>query len=467
MIQISSARLSKDFRSEVLEQLDARQFDAVIESDIAGTGARAAKIDQEVNQTYQREHVAEGVATAIFFYSFGGTATQPAATVPALGLAVLRPGLEPAFIPDDIQLLRKPITGLFYHECEEDRYRFTVTPNLNMMLAEREASVNQDEIDKILFEAIQKQMGSRFRPIMFPNEARDVQEQAQPSLVVLLPDETLGRQNRVSTEAKIIEIIKGGATFRKHRNCIIFSVPEEGHRMRESLRTLIALRDVERLYARTNKLSDNQKSQLEEMLKDAARGLTQSIWRAYRFVVTPGPEDKLESLDMGVQIQRDDRKISDSIWDALVDRERLAPKIGPGRLTSKDLAVWPEEKNAMSTKDVRDAFFTFTYLPMIPSMQALRDTFVQGVATGSFGFARGSLEQNGLHSVKIGTTIDAVSIEFSNDEFLIRSAYAYRLLGAVPKKTNEQGGGAGTSGARGGMPQPRGPEAYGSVDVSV
>src|SRR6266487_335855 len=470
MIQISSTRLSKDFRSEVLEQLDARQFDAVIESDIAGTGARAAKIDQEGNQTYQREHVAEGVATAIFFYSFGGTATQPAATVPALGLAVLRPGLEPAFIPDAIQLLRKPITGLFYLESEGDRYRFTVTPNLNMILAEREASVNQDEIDKILFDAIQKQIGSRFRPIMFPDEPRDVQEQAQPSLVVLLPDETLGRQTRTSTEAKILEITKGGATFRKHRNCLIFSVPEEGHRMRESSRTLIALRDVERLYSRTNKLSDNQKSQLEVMLKDAARGLAQSIWRAYRFVVTPGPEDKLESFDMGVQIQRDDRKISDSIWDALVDRERLAPKIGPGRLTSKDLGVWPEDKNAMSTKDAREAFFTFTYLPMIPSVQALKDTIIQGVATGSFGFARGSLEENGLHSVKIGTTLDADSIEFSEDEFLLRSDFAYRLIGALPKKPDEpirRGGAGGSGGEPGTVPRPAGTEVYGSVDVSV
>src|SRR5207302_2865646 len=139
-------------------------------------------------------------------------------------------------------------------------------------------------------------------------------------------------------------------TFRRNRNCLLFAVAEESRRMRESARTLIALRDIERLFARTNKLSDNQRSQLEDMMKDATKALVQSIWRAYRFVVTPGPDDKLDSLDMGVQIQRDDRKISDSIWDALVDRERLAPKIGPGRLTSKDLAVWPEDKNAMSTK---------------------------------------------------------------------------------------------------------------------
>src|SRR5207245_9462747 len=315
------------------------------------------------------------------------------------------PSLEPAFIPDAIRMLRKPITGLFFLESEGDRYRFTVTPNLNMILAEREASVNADDVERHLLESIGKQVGSKFQLAMFPDEPRDVPDRAQLTLVVLGPDDALGSQTRSATEEKIGGIIKGGATYRRNRNCLVFSVPEEAQKMRSSARTLMALRDIERLYGRTDKLSEHQKSQLEDMMKDATKALVQSMWRPYRFVATAGPEDKLESFDMGVQLQRDDRKISDSIWDALVDIERLAPKIGPGSLTSKDMGVWPEDKSVISTKDVREAFFTFAYLPMIPSAGALRDTFIQGVATGSFGFARGSLESNGLHSVKIGTTL--------------------------------------------------------------
>lgn len=110
LIQISAAKLSaRDFRTEVLQQLHAEsQFDTVLESDISGTGARAQKIDESGNLTYQREHIAEGVATSIFFYSFGGAATRPSASLSNIRLAVLKPGLEPAFIPDAIQLLRKP-----------------------------------------------------------------------------------------------------------------------------------------------------------------------------------------------------------------------------------------------------------------------------------------------------------------------------------------------------------------------
>ena len=274
LIQIASAKLSvRDFRSEVLEQLDARQFDAVIESDISGTGARAARIDEQGNLTYQREHIAEGVANAIFFYSFGGTGGEPAASLPNMRLAVLRPGLEPAFIADAIQLLRKPISGLFYLDVEGERYRFTVTPNLNMILAEREAAVNNDDVEKLVLEAIQKQIGNRFKTVPPPEEPRDVADQPQLTLVILGPDDTIGKNTRASTEDKVLSIVKGGTTYRTNRNCLIFVAPDETHTIRQATRTVIALRDIERLYARTNRLSQIQKTQLEDMMDDAEKAL--------------------------------------------------------------------------------------------------------------------------------------------------------------------------------------------------
>jgi hypothetical protein len=469
LIQISSAKFSvRDFRSEVLEQLDARQFDAVIESDISGTGARAARIDEQGNLTYQREHIAEGVATAIFFYSFGGTAGEPAASLPKIRLGVLRPGLEPAFIADAIQLLRKPISGLFYLNVEGERYRFTVTPNLNMILAEREASVNNDDVEKLVLDSIQKQVGSRFKIAPYPDEPRDVADQAQLTLVVLSPDDTIGKNTKASTEEKILSIIKGGATYRTNRNCLIFVAPDENNLMRQAARTVIALKDIERLYAKTNRLSQTQKSQLEDMTDDAERALAQSIWQAYRFVITPAPEDKLEPSDMGRQIQRADRKISDSIWDSLVDKERLAPKIGPSRLLSRDLPVWKDSEASISTRALRDAFLSYTYLPMIPSIDVLRDTIIQGIQNGDFAYARGAKEK--LHPPLIGRMVERDAVEFADDAFLLRPEEAYRLLGTAPTLAGVTAPTAPTStvemGAAQAQPSTR-LERYNAVNISA
>src|SRR2546422_1656133 len=146
LIQLSSARLSnRNFRTEVLNQVFQQQFDAVIESDIAGTGARAPLIDAEGNETYQREHLAEKVATAIFFYSFGGTGGVSAVALTQLRLGVLYPGLEPAFVPDVLDEMKK---RLYYLDSEGGNYRFTVQPNLNAIRVDQEAQVDPTRVDE-------------------------------------------------------------------------------------------------------------------------------------------------------------------------------------------------------------------------------------------------------------------------------------------------------------------------------
>jgi hypothetical protein len=42
-------------------------------------------------------------------------------------------------------------------------------------------------------------------------------------------------------------------------------------------------------------------------------------------------------------------------------RERLAPKIGPTRIVSKGLALWPEDKQAITTKELKDARYIVTH----------------------------------------------------------------------------------------------------------
>ena len=471
LIQISSAKLGvRDFRTEVIQQLHAEsQFDTVIESDIAGTGARAQKIDETGNLTYQRERIAEGVATSIFFYSFGGAAVSPSASLPSLRLAVLRPGLEPAFIPDAIQLLRKTSTGLFYLQIEGENYRFTVTPNLNMIVAEREAAVDKEKVSEKLHEAIENEIaGNNFRIIPFPTEPRDVPNQAQLTLVIMSPEETIGKNTKEETSQKILDIVKGGGTYRTYRNCVIFVAPEEGHKITEVARTLVSLEDVERLYSKAKKLSETQVLQLNDMLEDGVKALANSVWRSYRHIITPAPDDRLEFFDMGSPIQRSGRTISDAVWETLVARERLAAKIGPSKIMSKDFSLWPEDKDSIETKSIKEAFLMFTHLPMIPSTDCLKETIVQGVTEGLFAYARGSSEKNDFHFIKIGQSIDQSIIDFSEETFLLRPKFAYSLIGTTlpPEKEKEEPSSDGDTTISPPPTQRSGVELYQSVNVT-
>jgi hypothetical protein len=262
------------------------------------------------------------------------------------------------------------------------------------------------------------------------------------------PNDTYGGHNKQSTKAKIASIVKGESSFRTYRNCVIFSVSEENHRIKESARTVIALRDIERLYAKAGKLSVHQESQLSDMVQDSQKTLSQSIWRAYRYIMTPSERDDVETFDMGVQIQKSDRKISDAIWEFLISKERLTPQIGPGRLTSKDIRVWPSGKNAISTKEIRNAFLTFSYLPMISSDHVLKETISQGVSNGTFGYAT-SPDGKSFQSVKIGSIISPIEVEFNEETYVLQAKFAHELVGTVrpPVPGGVEGGGGRENGS--------------------
>jgi len=134
-------------------------------------------------------------------------------------------------------------------------------------------------------------------------------------------------------------------------------------------------------------------------------------------------------------------------------------------LLSKDLALWPEDKQVISTKDLGDAFLTFTHLPMLSSTDTLRETIIQGVAEGTFAYARGSAEKGEFHVIKIGSSLEREAIEFTGEAYLLRPKFARQLLGTIkgPPEGEEEGE-AGVSTA---PPPPPGLETYISVTVSA
>jgi len=430
LILPSSAKLSfRDFRSEVLRQAEAEaQFHSVIESDISGTGARAQRIDAEGSDTYQREHIAEGVATAIFFYSFGGTGGISAATLPQLRLATLRPGLEPAFVPDALESLSK---RLYYLEVEAGQHRFTVTPNLNAIRVDQEASVDHHLVEELVKEEVIKQArGNRFRVIPYPQEIRDVPDQPVLTLVVMPHNQTWEADSRPVTEERIREILTGGTTFRSCRNSIAFVVAERAGPLQSEARTLLALEAVDRLYGRTGKLSDAQKRDLDRLLTESRKRLPQAVWSAYRFVVTAGEGDSLQVFDLGHQLQHQGRTLADAVWEHLAAKERLAPRLGPSQLTSGALHLWPHEEEIINVRTLKDAFAQYTHLPMIPSGLVLQTTISQGIQQGLFGYSIGKGEERQFDIVHYKVQIPPEAVELTESAWLLDS----KLAGVLAEK---------------------------------
>jgi predicted AAA+ superfamily ATPase len=82
LITLGSAPLyNREFRSKILEQLGEQRLEAAIDYDIAGENAHAIALDREFADGVGKQRLHQRTATALFFESCGGMATDRAATL--------------------------------------------------------------------------------------------------------------------------------------------------------------------------------------------------------------------------------------------------------------------------------------------------------------------------------------------------------------------------------------------------
>ena len=113
---------------------------SVIESDIAGSHAKAPEIDRQLGSEYAKENVSEKLARSIFMYSFSGGQLR-GATQPQLRVSVLNPEMAPPFVSDALDRMTKRLWYLYH---DNGLYRFDSRPNLNRILVDREELIRSE-----------------------------------------------------------------------------------------------------------------------------------------------------------------------------------------------------------------------------------------------------------------------------------------------------------------------------------
>jgi len=128
LIGLGSAPLDDPtFRTAVLEQLGENRLEGAITTDICGKkDAHARRLDHNASAQLKETRLHRKVATAIFFESNGGQIQGEAteATIPEIRLAV-------------------------------SEYRYSISPNLNKILADRRANISNSRIEEKIKNMIQ------------------------------------------------------------------------------------------------------------------------------------------------------------------------------------------------------------------------------------------------------------------------------------------------------------------------
>ena len=160
------------FRAALFEQLGESRLEGAVTTDICGKNdAHAVRLDNEAVDTIKKARLHRKVATTIFFESNGGQAKAKAeATVPEIRLAVAEPGLDIGNIETVLETLG---TSCYYLTVGKNRYRFSLSPNLNKLLANRRANIQPEKIDERVRSEIQKvfAVGSGIERVFFPEKS--------------------------------------------------------------------------------------------------------------------------------------------------------------------------------------------------------------------------------------------------------------------------------------------------------
>ncbi len=428
-------------RHEFVNLVD-NAYETVVGSDIAGHAAKAPQIDHELGGEYAVEGIAQGLATSIFLYSHTGGADQ-GAVVPQLRLSILHPEMSAALVADALDRLSDRLWYLY----EDPKWRFDKVANLNKILVEREDTVKSDEIEGRIRSVLGDLVGQRafHRTYLWPREGRDVSDDRQLGLVVLYSGRVAGSRE---TETFIKDVLKQrGEAFRTYRNTLVFLLPDrtEIDRATEAARNLLALEGISADYGGSDRLTDKQQERLDKDLGDARSALPQIVYQAYRHIIIPGDGDELIHFDMGLQLLKKDRTLSQQVWEYLADRDRLLERLDPHLVRGERWNLWPDKGQPLPVSQLRDYFARYTQLPMLASDDVLLQTIVRGVEIKLFGYGHRADKEGDFAPLYFGRAVSPSLIEITDTAWLIPPDMARpvsRIAGRVLQESHEPLSGA-------------------------
>lgn len=415
------------FRSAIFEQLGGARLEGAVTTDICGKkDSHAVRLDKEAVETIRKARLHQKVATTIFFESNGGQA-KTEATLTEIRLAVAEPDLDIGNVETALEALT---TTCYYLSAEKTRYRFSLSPNLNKLLADRRASIHSPRVEERVRAEVQKVFAEPkglVDRIYFPDKSGQIPDAARLTIVVLAPDQAAtDKATRSFVDAATKE---HGASARSFKSALVWAVPEGSDSLRDDARKVLAWEDIADEEAEL-RLDEGQKRQLAESVKKAQRDIKETVWRTYKNVMLLGKDGEWKTVDLGLVHSSAAPSISQLILERLSQAGDIEAK---GVSANFLVRNWPPAFKEWSIKSVRDAFFASPQFPRLLDPESIKDTIARGVENGMLAYV-GKKADGSYAPFHWNSSLSFLDVEISEDVFIIQSAVAeaYKASQASP-----------------------------------
>lgn len=447
-----------DLRNELVRVLDNTAFNNVIDSDIAGAGAKTVQVDDGMGREHAPFHPAQRTATTIFLWSFSGSMAETrGATDAQIRVGVLAPDMQPAIVGN---VLNEFGHRLWYLHEENNTYRFDTRANLNRVIVQKEEGVTapaarkavDDQVTALATAPKAKGGGTLFgtvgatapddaRTYLYPKDSQDVADTPSLSIVLLRPTQHAPAGTGLDDVPPLVKdiIFRYGEKPRQYRNVLVILVPDttlvaEAER---AARRLIALQSAA---ADTQlALPEHQRAELSRLVHVAIEAFPQEVGRIYRSVVIPAAQDRggMERLDLGLRPFSRGAALWDDAFARLASEERYLTSLAPSLIARDHFGIWPRAAGYMSSQKLWDAFVQFPHLPMLAGKHVLAKTVTSGCDSSLLGYAIGGVEGPPFSAGRFGAHNTSLGIDIASTGWILTADYARQHIVPVTQPVRE------------------------------
>ena len=226
------------FRAAIFEQLGESRLEGAVTTDITGKKeAFAVRLDKEALDAIKKSRLHQKAATTIFFESNGGR-TKTEATLSEVRLAVADPDMDIGNVETVLDALSE---SCYYLAAEKNnKYRFSILPNLNKLLADRRANVKPDRIEETVKGEIKEifNAGLSVERCYYPEKSNQIPDRPALSVIIVSPDQVTDENKVKQTVDQMTK--EYGTSARTFKSALIWCIPDKSDTIAEEARKYLA-----------------------------------------------------------------------------------------------------------------------------------------------------------------------------------------------------------------------------------
>ena len=365
---------------------------SIIDSDVDGETSAPSQLDTE-KPRYGALHAARRVARTIMLGSV------PAKEKKGIEESRVRLGTvqDKEDIPVFTDVLGELKNTLVYLHSEDMRVWYDTNGNLRKAAREQTKLIKKEAMDEEIEARLKKEIqeDARFKNHLCPSSPSDVPDDRYLRLVVLGVNNTYNdtKDNGALTFANELFHYRGPNIHREYCNRILFIAPDEKglKGLREAVRSYLAWERIGK--DKTRDLTDSQKKEIKEELKQGEARIFDAFKSTYRWLLAPAVDETGKATGFtAVPLSFDGlnwNELAKAAAQKMTRDETLIEKWGAALLVAElDKRFW-RNNNHIKIDELWDHLCRYCYLPRLTNTRVLQEAIREGLQARQFAFAEG------------------------------------------------------------------------------